>query len=502
MDPHPRITVKELLDGMGVFSALISPQGAFVEVNRLALDISGYDLADLRNLLCWEWDGFAYDPAVAAVIQRQFAECRAGKTANFEIAAKLISGDILDVEITFHPLLDAYGKLVQVLATAVDLTPRRLVEQKLRSKQLQLEAVIHSAPAILIELDAAGVVTLLEGGQLADTGIVSEGVVGRSFFEVFSEFPDAVAAVREALAGTESSLLFEGYGSTFDVRYRPLFDLAGMVSGVIGVAVNVTERDRTQRELRRAHSELAHAGRLSVLGQMTASIAHDLNQPLTSISTLAYAAQQTLAEIPGERSAPLRDMLATIESQALRAGEIIRRFRDFSRKGKTLHTKCSLTAIVEEVLAMSEPFIRALDVRCCTNVPVELPAISVDRVQIQQVLFNLIRNALEAMESSPVGERRLCIAAVCRGAQMEIVIRDSGPGIPDSVRPRLFEPWDSSKPSGLGLGLAISRSLVEAHQGTLELADDSQTGAAFVVRLPIHHSGAIDDDALGNRPPG
>lgn len=488
-----RIPILDLLDGLGVFASVFTPSGHLVEVNRLSLDVTGYRREELLPpVRCWEWRVFAYDAQVARQVREGVERCGRGQRCQFEVTASLANGMLIDVEMTLHPLVEEQA-VVAILATAVDLTPRKRVEAELRNRQRQLQVLVQKAPAILVEIDRDEVVTMLEGRQLERADVVPEACVGRKFVEAFPNCPTALAAIRSALAGQETSIIIEDHGIVIDVRYTPVRDEQAAVTGVIGVAVDVTDHYRAEAQLHQAQNDLAHAGRLSVMGQMAASIAHDLNQPLTSISTIAFSAQELLKSSKEGLSRRIADMLKAIETQALQAGEVIRRFREFSRKGKPKQSVCSLAALVGEVVEMSAPMIRKLGVTAKVDVSAALAPLFVDRIQLQQVFFNLIRNALEAMEQCDPANRHLSIRAVPGGDCVEIIVRDSGSGVPANLRRHVFEPWDTSKPSGLGLGLAISRSLVEAHGGTLDLIEDSEPGAAFRIQLPIHSEGVIDE---------
>jgi two-component system sensor kinase FixL len=213
-------------------------------------------------------------------------------------------------------------------------------------------------------------------------------------------------------------------------------------------------------------------------------VAHELNQPLTAILSNAQAAQRFLAQEPPDM-AEVGEILSDIVAEDKRAGEVIRRLRALYRKGEAQFQAVDLNEIAREVLQLTHGDLMAREVSVTTRLALELPAVRGDRVQLQQVLLNLIVNACDAMSGNAAGDRNLTIATVTDGADaVQVSIADHGPGIGIDMLDRLFQPFVTTKPQGLGLGLSICRSIVMAHGGRLWADNNPERGATFSVALP------------------
>jgi PAS domain S-box-containing protein len=251
---------------------------------------------------------------------------------------------------------------------------------------------------------------------------------------------------------------------------------------VLVMALDVTERNRAQTRLAQSQAELTHVSRVTTLGQLAASIAHEVNQPLSAIITYARSGKRWLArEAPDAQE--VSDCLDHIGSNGTRAADVIARVRDLALKADPRRDRLELVPLIEETVALlsRELLVHGIDTRL--TIADGLPPVDGDRVQIQQVLMNLILNAEQAMADTPPEEREICVAVDGDGAEVCVQIRDCGSGIaidPDS----LFAPFFTTKSSGLGMGLSICRSIIEQHGGTLAAANNPGRGATFRFSLP------------------
>jgi len=236
--------------------------------------------------------------------------------------------------------------------------------------------------------------------------------------------------------------------------------------------------------------ELAHVGRLSEMGTLASSLAHELNQPLTAIASYCQGAADLLEGKPDAEQLELaREALRDTAEQALRAGQIVRRMRDFLSHGETEHRIESLSRIISEANALALVGSREHGIDVQVRLDPLADVVFVDRIQIQQVLFNLIRNAIEAMLESAV--RSLCISTLT-GPEgfVTVEIEDSGSGISESVASQLFQPFVTSKSTGMGIGLSICRTIIEAHGGRIWFEAGADSGTTFLFTLPL---GEIDE---------
>jgi two-component system, LuxR family, sensor kinase FixL len=266
-----------------------------------------------------------------------------------------------------------------------------------------------------------------------------------------------------------------------DCVYEPIRDGEGAVTGLVFAGHDLTEHKAAEVRARAIQFELLQMFRANVLGAMAMVLAHELNQPLSAISNYASAGRRLLA---AEAAQPdkVAAALDRIEASARRASDVIRLVRDMTSKGRPDPEKVDLAFAIRQAVALGLVDPASRGIICRTSLAPEL-LVSADRVQIQQVLLNLIRNAIEAIEGRDPAELEIESARV--GADAEIRIGDSGPGLAPEVRDRLFQAFVTTKRQGLGVGLAICRTIVERHGGRIWAEDRAGGGALFCLRLPL-----------------
>jgi two-component system sensor kinase FixL len=253
---------------------------------------------------------------------------------------------------------------------------------------------------------------------------------------------------------------------------------------IAGTVLDVTEATRAAEQARESQQRMTHVSRLATMGEMAAGIAHELNQPLAAIANYASAASR-LTAAPDDSIEDIKLSLEQIAAQALRAGEIIRRLRSLVQNRETRREPAEVNDLVAEVVSFSQSDARLHDVQIRLEPGDDLPVLWIDRIQIQQILLNLVRNAIEAMEGVPPQSRLIAVSTECDGDTAVIIkVTDSGPGVPAALVAKIFDPFCTTKESGTGLGLAISRTIAEAHQGKLTYQRAPGGGARFILRLP------------------
>jgi two-component system, LuxR family, sensor kinase FixL len=251
-----------------------------------------------------------------------------------------------------------------------------------------------------------------------------------------------------------------------------------------GFVRDLTEAQEAKRRIQDLQAELLHASRLSVMGQMASTLAHELNQPLTAVVNYLEAARHLLKGQP-DAMAQVDGLMGRAVGQAERAGDVIRKLRQFIGKGETDKRVESLNKLVEEALALALVGARQSGIRVSLDLDHSLPPVLADSVQIQQVVLNLVRNAAEAMEAVDHRELSIATRASTIGGIAEIEVADSGPGIASELADRLFQPFATTKKNGMGLGLSICREIVEAHHGQISAEPNPTGGTIFRVRLPM-----------------
>jgi two-component system sensor kinase FixL len=249
-----------------------------------------------------------------------------------------------------------------------------------------------------------------------------------------------------------------------------------------GFVRDLTERQRTETRMQELQAGLLHASRLRSMGQMAASLAHELNQPLTATANYLKAAQR-LTEAAKLDLPRIRQALELAAQQTLRSGEIIRRLRSFVARGEVDKRPEPLGKLIEEASALALVGAKEHGVRVDLGLGAAVPTVEVDRVQIQQVLLNLIRNGVEAMQESP--RRELSVQVRTAEAMVQVTIADTGSGVSPEVAAQLFQPFITTKADGMGIGLSVCRTIVEAHGGRLWMEPNPGGGSLFHFTIPI-----------------
>jgi PAS domain S-box-containing protein len=258
----------------------------------------------------------------------------------------------------------------------------------------------------------------------------------------------------------------------------------------MGALTDITARKKAELEAQRHRDELAHVSRVSMMGQLASALAHELNQPLGAILRNAEAAELFLQASPPDLH-EVRAILADIRKDDRRAGEVIDRMRALLKRRESQWSALDLNSIVEEVAGLLRFDGEARRVKLTLELALSAPPIRGDRVQVQQVLLNLIINAMDAVNGCEAGKRCVAVRVRPRNAEVEVAVSDAGHGIPAENLKRLFEPFFTTKPSGMGLGLAISHTIIQAHGGRLWAENNPDCGATFRFTLPISGEGRM-----------
>jgi len=291
---------------------------------------------------------------------------------------------------------------------------------------------------------------------------------------------DRARQYRRALDFEHRLLTTDGQVKHVHIVGHPAFDEAGNLVEFVGSVMDVTERCRADQE----RQAIAHVNRITTMGQLTASIAHEVNQPLAGAVSSAHAALHWLEAQPPNLE-ETRQSLAAIVTDGNRAAEIIQRIRNLVKRAPSRNDQLDINELILEVIALARSEVQRSGVSLQTRLAPDLPLVEGDRVQLQQVMLNLILNAVEALSGVSEGSRDLLISSEDGGADgVRVAVQDSGPGlIPESVH-RLFEAFYTTKPTGMGMGLVICRSIIEAHGGRLWATANEPRGAVFQFSLP------------------
>ena len=364
--------------------------------------------------------------------------------------------------------------------------------------EAHLRSILATVPDAMVVIDERGVVLSFSAAAERMFGYSEKEVVGRNV-AMLMPTPDRerhdgyletylTTGERRIIGIGRVTTALHREGFTFPIELavgEAWVDERRIFTGFIR---DVTERQQAQRRLQDLQSELAHVGRVSEMGTLASAIAHELNQPLTAIANYCEAARDLLQEDSAGQEAMIRDALEEAAGQAVRAGQIVRRLRDFMSHRETQRCLENLPKLITEANALALVGSREHGIDVDVRLAPEACDVFVDRIQIQQVLVNLIRNAIDAMGDAPV--RRLVISsALERGGMARISVSDTGSGINDQVAAQLFQPFVTSKEAGMGIGLSICRTIVEAHGGRIWFEPGLEDGTTFNFTLPTMEPG-------------
>jgi two-component system, LuxR family, sensor kinase FixL len=390
----------------------------------------------------------------------------------------------------------------RMLGAAMDITERKRAEAALRASEARLAAGTELVGLGYYEVDYGERTCFLDDRFREICGVPSNVQSGLDPVQFWLEHvhPDDRQLLLE-----ERQRLHRGQVDRISLEYRYLRPTTGQRwlhhsaqlathraggAGIrtFGVVRDITQQRHAEMEARELRQNLTHLTRVHVLGALSGSLAHELNQPLGIILSNAQAAQELLAQEPPDL-AEVQAILADIVAADRRAGEVIERLRTMLKRGQVSKQPLALNRIIEEVLRLTQADLIGRGVTVVCELASALPPIAGDRVQLQQLLLNLILNGADAMAANPPGTRRLHLQTILRQDRVRTSVRDAGGGLPAEVE-RLFQPFYTTKPQGLGLGLAICRSIVEAHHGRLWAETHPEQGAVFHFELPLAEGGS------------
>lgn len=532
---------RAIYDNAGVGILLASSLGQILSANKAFQNLVGYDDGELRQI---GWNRIIHPEEGGAKGLRTSAD--RGIIGDNSIERKFVrkSGESISVKLTTSYAFDEDGRPILGIAVAEDVTPQRRAEEVMQNAKDELErrvdlrtqemrreiaervkaeealgesekkfrALIENALDFVLVLDNSGTIRFQSPSMETELGFGENELVGTSVFDGIH--PADVDRVKKSFAQ-----VIQVPNSTDFLQFRVRNAKGGwriieaasknllhnpIVNGVVINSRDVTERCRAEESARNRENELAHVARLSTVGEMAAGFARELNQPLTAIQNYASGCVRRLRAGGTDKEQLCAAMESTV-TQAQRASEIIRRIRWFIRRDAPEMAPVDINTVVREALALMESDAHHAGISVRFDLAPNLPWARADTTQIQQAVISIARNGMEAMSGNDQGLKELIIRSqVTSNDEIEISVRDCGPGIPAEIKDRLFDPFFTTKSDGLGMGLSICRAILERHDGRIYLGSNSGPGAEIRFTLQTFENvvpltrGAVDTaDASG-----
>ena len=464
-------------------------EGRYLLVNREIERVFGISQEQIKG----KTDSEIFPPEQAAEYRaNDLKVLRAGLTMEYEETALLEDGLHTSIVHKF-PLFDTHGNIYATGGVSTDITERKRAEEARRYSEEQYRTVVETATDAVVSIDEDSKILFVNPATTKIFGYDTSELIGRPLMMLMPESLSKLheAGFRRYLATGERHLNWQGAeltalrknGQEFPVEVS----FGEMISNghkvFTGFIRDISEKKRAEEALQEAQDKLAHVTRTQAMGELAAAIAHEVNQPLTAIVTNANF---SLRQLKGSTANldELRTAITEIVNDATRASAVISRIRGLLVKGSPRRTELDINEIIQEVITLLRNELTRNRVSLRADLAANLPRVSGDPVQLQQVLINLIVNAIEAMRASTERPRKLLIRSARNADGILVQVQDSGPGIKPELVDGIFEPFFTTKAEGIGMGLAISRSIIESHGGHLSLVPVSQ-GALLQFTLPV-----------------
>jgi two-component system cell cycle sensor histidine kinase/response regulator CckA len=467
--------------------AIADGQGRILRANAEFVRMFGYRADEVAGQCIDELVAPPARQEEAKVLTRSTGQ---GERSSLETVRRRKDGTLVDVSLIAAPILIA-GKQKAVFAIYRDITKRKQAEESLKASEERLRAVVTNVPLVLFAIGADGMFTLSEGHGLSRLGLQPGEVVGKSVFDVYQDVPEVLDNVRGALDGETLHDNVRVGDLWFESWYTPVRGLDGLVTGIIGVSADVTERVLAEETRERMQAQLLQSQKMEAIGELAGGIAHDFNNMLTGILGNVGIVQESVS-----LDDPLQKNIAAIQTAAQEAAHLTRGLLTFSRGAMVQPAPLDTNAAVVRTLAVLKQSLPA-SVIIVTKLQPDVWNVFMDQTQVTQILLNLGVNARDAMGSRgtlTVGTRNTVVdAAYVRAHQFArqgefvvLSVADTGPGIPAEVLPHIFEPFFTTKSvgSGTGLGLSIVYGTANQSDGWITVQSELGMGALFEVFLP------------------
>ena len=481
---------RSAIDGIAGLVSIHFPNGEVETVNRQCLEYFGRSLEELRN---WGTSDAVHPEDLPRILELFKSAIASGRPYHIDQRLRRFDGEYRWFNNRGVPIRDDSGRIARWYVLITDIEDRKRAEQALRESEARLRSVIDGIPGLVAVGAANGEVETVNRPLFEYFGRSLEWIKNWGTNDMVhpEDRPRAAEVFKRAIASgipfniEERLRRFDGEYRWFETRGVPIRDDSGRIARWYVLLTDIEDRTRALARLEQMQSDFAHMNRVATMGQLTASITHEVNQPITAAVTYALAARRYLnADPPNFRE--VDDALSLIVKEGNRAGEVVERVRAFVKKVPVRKDAVAIDDAILEVIALTRTEAANNSVSVRTQFAEGLPRVQGDRVQLQQVMLNLIVNAIQAMSGIGKGARELQISidAVPSEGGVRVGVRDTGPGLSPESLSSLFEPFYTTKPEGMGMGLTICRSIIEAHGGRLWAIPCEPQGALFQFTIP------------------
>lgn len=469
--------------------AVNGADGALDYVNGRLVEFTGKDRQYLSEL---GWSRILHPDDAESTVQAWIRSFQSRETLDVTFRMRRADGVYRWMHARSEPRIDAGGRITGWYALLWDIEDQRQADEALAARERELRQLVDGFPGMVAVASPEGVHEYANKRVLDYVGKTLNEVSGLRWLEdvhpderdaVRAEWIDAIDAGRP-MDVTHRWRRADGVYRWFHSRVEPLVDDEGRILRWYGLLVDIDDRKKAEEALRRSESELARVSRIVTMGELTASIAHEVNQPLAAVVNNAGACLELITH-PQPPLADLREALTEMVDDANRASAVVARIRQMASKASLERAVLDLRDVVGDVLALVRHESQFRRVTLGVDLPDALPFVLGDRVQLQQVLLNLVVNAMDASTEVAEPQRIVTISAGHGSTEAVVAVRDGGIGVRPEDVPRLFETFYTTKAQGMGMGLAISRSIIDAHRGRLWVERNDGPGTTFRFSLPV-----------------
>lgn len=492
-----------ILSGLQYCVMIVDSNLRAIDCNTSGLKLLGLsDVAELPEGMPEACVAQSHRSGFRKSITRLFDATEGDHGDPFEVRLELPDGRLMLAECILAPLVNGRGETDAIMVSFLDVTPLRTAENHLKQAASILKSILTTVPDAMVVIDENGIVTSFSATAEKMFGYDQDEIIGQNV-KILMPMPYKTEHdnyLRRYKDTGEKRIIGIGRtvdgckkdGTIFPLRLEVGEAKIGDERYFTGFIVDLTEKKQTEAELQSLQADLAHASRLSAVGTLASSLAHEINQPLTAIANYLSAARDMMDGDLAENREFLREALEESVTESLRAGTIVRRLREFVARGEINRRVLSIAQVVEDATVLGMVGAQEKGVQFSINIAPNTNHVFVDRVQIQQVMVNLMRNAIEAMADSL--QKKLHISVISGdNDKVEIAVSDTGSGIDQEMADRLFDPFASTKGEGMGLGLSICRTIIEAHDGTIRAEPNPGGGTIFRITLEKAEKEQADD---------